>query len=59
MYVNGRSVKAGSGAKAGDVVKMTLPDPEPIEAEAEDIPLKNPFEEREILSLTALFRDLF
>ena len=45
LYVNGRSVKAGSGAKAGDSVGIAIPDPEPIEAEAEDIPLKIVYED--------------
>lgn len=45
LFVNGKSVKAGQSAKAGDSVKVILPDPEPIEAEPEDIPLKIVYED--------------
>ena len=45
ITLGGKSVKAGSSAKAGEVVTVTLPDPEPIEAEPEDIPLKIVYED--------------
>ena len=45
ISLNGKSVKAGQSAKAGDCVKITLPDPEPIEAQPEDIPLKIVYED--------------
>lgn len=48
IFVNGKSVKAGSGARAGDSVRVILPDPEPIEAEPEDIPLKIVYEDKDI-----------
>ena len=41
----GKSVKAGQSAKAGDTLCLTLPDPEPIEAQPEDIPLKIVYED--------------
>lgn len=45
LFVNGMSVKAGRSARAGDSVKVVLPDPEPIEAEPENIPLKIVYED--------------
>lgn len=45
IALNGRSVKAGQSGRAGDEVKVTLPDPEPIEAQPEDIPLKIVYED--------------
>lgn len=45
IELNGKSVKAGQSGRAGDYVKVTLPDPEPIEAQPEDIPLKIVYED--------------
>lgn len=45
VFVNGKSVKAGRSARAGDTVKVVLPDPEPIGAEPENIPLKIVYED--------------
>ena len=45
ITLGGKSAKAGQSAKAGDVLKITLPDPEPIEAQPEDIPLKIVYED--------------
>ena len=48
LLVNGKKVKAGQAAKAGDEVKVVLPDPEPIEAEPEDIPLRIVYEDDDL-----------
>lgn len=48
LFLNGKSVKAGQSAKAGDTVKVILLDPEPIEAEPEDIPLKIVYEDGDL-----------
>lgn len=45
VLLNGKSVKAGSCLKAGDTLKITIPDPEPIEAEPENIPLNLVYED--------------
>lgn len=45
LFVNGKAVKAGQSVKAGEEVKVIFPDPEPIEAEAEDIPLEIVYED--------------
>lgn len=45
LLVNGKAVKAGQAIKAGEEVKVILPDPEPIEAEAENIPLEIVYED--------------
>ena len=45
VTLGGKSVKAGQSAKAGEVVKVLLPDPEPIEAQPEDIPLAIVYED--------------
>ena len=45
LFVNGKGVKAGQSAKAGDTVKVVLPDPEPIGAEPENIPVKIVYED--------------
>ena len=48
ILVNGRAGKAGQAVKAGDTVTVFIPDPEPIEAVAEDIPLKIVYEDEDI-----------
>ena len=48
ITLGGKSAKAGQSAKAGDVLKITLPDPEPIEAQPEDIPLKIVYEDADL-----------
>ena len=45
ILLGGKSVKAGQSGKAGEIVSVTLPDPEPIEAEPENIPLKIVYED--------------
>ncbi len=45
LFLNGKEVKAGQAGKAGDEVKIVLPDPEPIEAEPENIPLEIVYED--------------
>lgn len=45
LFLNGKSVKAGTPVRAGDTVVVSIPDPEPIEAEPEDIPLKIVYED--------------
>ena len=45
ILLDGKSVKAGQSARAGETLFVTLPDPEPIEAVAEDIPLKIVYED--------------
>ena len=45
ITLGGKSVKAGQSGRAGDIILITLPDPEPIEAEPEDIPLKIVYED--------------
>ena len=45
VLVNGKRVKAGQTLKAGDRVTAIVPDPEPIEAKPEDIPLDIVYED--------------
>ena len=45
LMLGGKRVKAGQSARAGETVSITLPDPEPIEAEPENIPLKILYED--------------
>ena len=47
VMLGGKRVKAGQSAKAGEIVQITLPDPEPIEAQPEDIPLKIVYEDED------------
>ena len=45
----GRAVKKNARAQAGDLVSVTLPDPEPAEARPENIPLDVVFEDDDII----------
>ncbi len=47
VLVNGKAVKAGQAVKQGDEVTFTLPDPVPIEAAPEDIPLDIVYEDED------------
>lgn len=51
IVVNGRPVRASTKAGSGDVVQVILPDPEPAEVEAEDIPLDVVYEDEDLLVL--------
>ena len=48
VWVNGVSVKAGANVKAGDEVEICIPDPTPIAAKPEDIPLDIVYEDADI-----------
>lgn len=48
LLINGVPVKANKGGKAGDIVRAEIPDPEPIEATPEDIPLDIVYEDSDI-----------
>ncbi|MDE7158772.1 MAG: RNA pseudouridine synthase, partial [Clostridiales bacterium] len=48
LFLNGVPVKANKGGKAGDTVRAEIPDPEPIEAVPEDIPLNIVYEDSDI-----------
>ena len=48
VWVNGVSAKAGTALKTGDGVKIVVPDPVPIAAKAEDIPLDIVYEDADI-----------
>ena len=48
LLLNGVPVKANKGGKAGDIVRAEIPDPEPIEAVPEDIPLDIVYEDNDI-----------
>ena len=47
LMLGGKSVKAGQSARTGETVSIVLPDPEPIEAEPENIPLKIVYEDND------------
>jgi len=51
VLVNGRPRKAGWKLKAGDVVDLTVIDPEPIGLEPEDIPIDVVYEDKDLLVL--------
>ncbi len=48
VWVNGVSAKAGTALKAGDRAKICIPDPVPIAAKAEDIPIDIVYEDGDI-----------
>lgn len=48
LLINGAPVKANRGGRAGDVVRAEIPDPEPIEAMPEDIPLNIVYEDGDL-----------
>ena len=45
---NGRPAKASAAVKCGDIVEVEIPDPVPIEAQPEDIPLRIVYEDDDI-----------
>lgn len=49
VCVRGQAVKASYKLRAGDVVTVEVPPPEPVAAEAEDIPLTVVFEDRDLM----------
>lgn len=48
LFLNGKCVKAGQAVKAGDGVEVLIPDPQPIAARPEDIPLDIVYEDGDI-----------
>ncbi len=48
VWVNGVNAKAGAQLKAGDVAEILIPDPVPVAARAEDIPIDIVYEDDEI-----------
>ena len=50
VLVSGRSVKAGAVLKDGEEIQVEIPDPRPIAARPEDIPLDIVYEDEDIAS---------
>ena len=48
VLLNGRPAKAGAEVKAGDGVRITIPDPVPTRAVPEDIPIDVVYEDDDI-----------
>ena len=48
VWVNGVNPKSGTRLKIGDVVEIEIPDPLPIEAKAEDIPINIVYEDDDL-----------
>ena len=48
VLIGGRPAKASAGVKRGDVAEVEIPDPVPIEAQPEDIPLRIVYEDDDI-----------
>lgn len=48
VLVNGAPAKAGQSVKAGDTFELRIPDPQPIKARAEDIPVDIVYEDDDI-----------
>ena len=48
VTINGSPAKANMKVRAGDVIRIMLPEPEPIDAEPEDIPLDIVYEDSSI-----------
>lgn len=48
LLLNGVPAKANKGGKTGDIVRAEIPDPEPIEAMPEDIPLEIVYEDGDL-----------
>ena len=48
VWVNGANAKAGAALKAGDEVEICIPDPTPIAARPEDIPLEIVYEDADL-----------
>ncbi len=49
VLVNGKTCKANCRTEEGDVIEISLPEPEPLEALPEDIPLDIVYEDRDII----------
>ena len=49
VTVNGKTVNKKTSLKVGDGLEITLPDPVPLEAKAEDIPLEIVYEDNDLL----------
>lgn len=49
VTVNGKTVNKKTSLKVGDGLEITLPDPVPLEAKAEDIPLEIIYEDNDLL----------
>ena len=49
VTVNGKTVNKKTSLKEGDGLEITLPDPVPLEAKAEDIPLEIVYEDNDLL----------
>ncbi len=47
--VNGAEVKANAKLAVGDVIRITLPEPEPVEAYPENIPLEIAYEDSDVI----------
>lgn len=48
IFLNGKCAKAGQAVKAGDGIEVHIPDPQPIAARPEDIPLDIVYEDGDI-----------
>lgn len=49
VTLNGGAVTKKTSVTAGDTIKITVPDPEPIEAQAEDIPIDIVYEDDSVI----------
>lgn len=49
VQVNGQSVKSGAKTAAGDRIEVVFPEPEPLEAYPEDIPLDIAYEDSDVI----------
>lgn len=48
VTVNGKAVKSNYKLRKGDILEVEIPDPEPLEIEAEDIPLDIIYEDKDV-----------
>ena len=49
VTVNGKAVKSNYKLRKGDILEVEIPDPEPLEIEAEDIPLDIIYEDKDVV----------
>ena len=49
VTVNGKAVKSNYKLRKGDILEVEIPDPEPLEIEAEDIPLDMIYEDKDVV----------
>lgn len=49
VTVNGKVVKSNYKLRKGDILEVEIPDPEPLEIEAEDIPLDIIYEDKDVV----------